>query len=325
VQKVRDELLAQIYASPQSIDLRHVLADALLEMGDPWGEFMVLQLQAENGTLTSKQEARERNLFRTYSPMFLGAMGTLIRRATFRWGFPITAAVIATRTPGWLDILDRVEWATFEELHLIDFDEQSQTRFLSNPNLRSLRTLQVVHPVALPPLLEKLIIDRNADAPVLAALATLQLHHIVFARGVSVGHGDFWQWIKAHPRLDEVTISYGNWHEWLSLIMNKGLPVEALRVDDNYSTQMRVAEVSGQGLCIRLKRARGFDNLFFDRIMSIPLKGVFRFSLELGYGRLRGKEVDAMLETIAKLRGWLVESGVREVELPDREALVSRK
>ncbi|MDP1829847.1 MAG: TIGR02996 domain-containing protein [Archangium sp.] len=55
-------LFDAVAEAPDDDGPRHVLADALLERGDPRGEFISLQLLRAQGTSTPKQQAREKRL-----------------------------------------------------------------------------------------------------------------------------------------------------------------------------------------------------------------------------------------------------------------------
>ena len=56
--------LEAVLQNPADLSLRAVLADALLEAGDPRGEFIALQLRAETGELPSTDERRSESLRR---------------------------------------------------------------------------------------------------------------------------------------------------------------------------------------------------------------------------------------------------------------------
>jgi hypothetical protein len=42
-----DELIAKVFAAPDDLELRSVVGDALLELGDPWGELIAMQATAK--------------------------------------------------------------------------------------------------------------------------------------------------------------------------------------------------------------------------------------------------------------------------------------
>jgi uncharacterized protein (TIGR02996 family) len=82
-----DGLLAAVYAAPEDSGPRRVLADALMESGDPRGEFIVLQLQeAENGG-TETGTKRADALLAAHKDAWLGALQPVVYRAWFREGF----------------------------------------------------------------------------------------------------------------------------------------------------------------------------------------------------------------------------------------------
>ena len=94
-----DALYAQIYARPGDDGLRLVLADALLELGDPRGELIALQCQASP---TAQTTAREAALLRKHATAWLAPLAAMIRtqrlrdprgKPRFRRGFLAVATV----------------------------------------------------------------------------------------------------------------------------------------------------------------------------------------------------------------------------------------
>ncbi len=77
-------LLADVYANPSEAGARAVYADHLLELGDPRGEFISLQLARPDGKRMSKREA---TLLRQGKERWLGELASEIDRAKFRGGF----------------------------------------------------------------------------------------------------------------------------------------------------------------------------------------------------------------------------------------------
>lgn len=70
-----DALLADVYATPDDDGPRHVLGDALIERGDPRGEFIQLQLaRGVGGTVTP----REAELLKRHGKQWLGPLGTVL-------------------------------------------------------------------------------------------------------------------------------------------------------------------------------------------------------------------------------------------------------
>jgi uncharacterized protein (TIGR02996 family) len=80
-----DTLFAQILTEPARLELRHVWADALLERGDPRGEFAALQLKALAQTPTEKEDARRRALQRKHQRVWLGPLAAVFRSSSVRF------------------------------------------------------------------------------------------------------------------------------------------------------------------------------------------------------------------------------------------------
>jgi uncharacterized protein (TIGR02996 family) len=111
-----ESLLAEVYAHPDDDAPRMVLADALLERGDPRGEFITLQLvRGRNGEPTE----RERELLKKHGRSWLGPLATVLSfgkgysGTEFERGFVVKADFIfkiekklplVARDPGWATI-----------------------------------------------------------------------------------------------------------------------------------------------------------------------------------------------------------------------------
>ncbi|MGZ3423303.1 MAG: hypothetical protein ACXVEE_35905 [Polyangiales bacterium] len=113
-----NELLALVHAEPESDSPRRVLADHLLEIGDPLGEFIALSLlePSEGG---SDVEARRKALLEAHASTWLGPLVECVPlvSAGFERGF-------LARCDVYLDgdsarFLSLPEWATVEELRFL--------------------------------------------------------------------------------------------------------------------------------------------------------------------------------------------------------------
>ena len=96
---VLDALYAAVHADPSDDGPRQVLADALLERGDPRGELIALQLARARGEPTVA--ARETALLREHASEWAGELaraGTVV----FERGFP--ARLVTTEDPSRLDL-----------------------------------------------------------------------------------------------------------------------------------------------------------------------------------------------------------------------------
>lgn len=133
------KLLAAVYRKPDDLDLRRVLADALLDDGDPRGEFISLQVRRlQDG---SRPTRREQALAKANGAKWLGRLGPYLKQPVFEGGFVTSAMLVApleradTAWPEWstltaltigrrvsagllheLPSLRRVEQLSFDEL-----------------------------------------------------------------------------------------------------------------------------------------------------------------------------------------------------------------
>lgn len=137
--KTDEELLAAVYAAPADDGPRMVFADALLERGDPRGEFIQLQLQRARGEGTDATLDRERELATPKNrtawalPIANGGTCTLAR------GFP-RSVVVDSRTVK--RILGIDAWATIEELKGMEgLSLKQANELLAAPSTRFLRSV----------------------------------------------------------------------------------------------------------------------------------------------------------------------------------------
>jgi len=112
-------LLKQVYAKPGDHPARLVLADALLETGDPRGEFIMLQMRDADGeSLTREMRKRHRELLTMYGRTWLGPIEPALQKSglVYRRGFPVQGRATDYRVPNIEAVLAADEWGTFEEL-----------------------------------------------------------------------------------------------------------------------------------------------------------------------------------------------------------------
>jgi len=101
----QDPLLA-VYAEPADLGRRQVLADVLLEQGDPRGEFISLQLARAS-------PKRQKALLKQHSNKWLGRLQPLAEDPVFEDGFVAELTVnLALKLNQYLLTLDAPEWAT---------------------------------------------------------------------------------------------------------------------------------------------------------------------------------------------------------------------
>ncbi|MDP1917481.1 MAG: hypothetical protein Q8L14_14670, partial [Myxococcales bacterium] len=130
-----------------------VLADALLEVGDPRGEFIALQFET-----SARARKRAQKLLDRHRRHFLGSLaGVLITGSdVWRHGFVVEGAV---RLMG--DHVDLKAWATVERL--VGYLSPYAPKELGSVHLKSLRQLQLA-------LLDVDRYSRIDDRPHVAAL-----------------------------------------------------------------------------------------------------------------------------------------------------------
>ena len=111
-----DALFAAVYAAPNSDPPRAVLADHLLEQGDPRGEFITLQLAKLRGPLTHATTRREQQLLEAHESAWLGPLAHVVLPLTTHWerGFLTSAQA---RLHG--ETVGDPRWATVVKLRLL--------------------------------------------------------------------------------------------------------------------------------------------------------------------------------------------------------------
>jgi uncharacterized protein (TIGR02996 family) len=122
-----------VYAAPSDRQRREVLADALLEEGQPRGEFIALQLDG-----SSRARKRALKLLDRHRAEWLGALLDNVVAGTDDWrdGFLVAAHVRL-----WGNRVDERSWATVERLVL--HWRGTPPRELGSPHLRSLQALRL--------------------------------------------------------------------------------------------------------------------------------------------------------------------------------------
>jgi uncharacterized protein (TIGR02996 family) len=119
-------LLAAVYAAPHDDGPRSVLADWLLEQGDPTGEMIALQLKKKDATVDRR---------------WIGAIDPVVTKsgAVFRRGFLAEAEVLFLDD----DEISRYggdpSWGTVERIHFIPYSKQHL-----DPSMRALRAVSGV-------------------------------------------------------------------------------------------------------------------------------------------------------------------------------------
>ncbi|WP_338872283.1 TIGR02996 domain-containing protein [Myxococcus stipitatus] len=136
----RDALLARIHEAPRDDDARKVLADVLLEQGDPLGEFIALQFMAE------PDEARLESLLKQHRERWEAPLGPGIRPGSTRFerGFPVAVLMKVDEIhnpPAAWGTVERISW---EPYYVSSFPRGEPGRMLNAPALRHVKSLMGV-------------------------------------------------------------------------------------------------------------------------------------------------------------------------------------
>jgi uncharacterized protein (TIGR02996 family) len=133
-----DELFREVWQRPDDVELRLVLADALLEAGDPRGELIQLQHNPQ-----ADHERRAMRLLQRHGLTWLGSLRGAVVPVSYELGFLASCIAIDAGAGG------RDEWATVLTVEL----DVSLIDFLFHPVMRSLRRVAGVEDEHLEPLL----------------------------------------------------------------------------------------------------------------------------------------------------------------------------
>lgn len=147
--KTLEELLAQVYQQPDDDTVRQVYADALLEVGDPRGEFMVLQFKRARGEgLTPGEAKQEAALQKKHAKAWLGPLYDVLHTThlEFRKGF-LFAAQIRPVGKAILPARNHPAWSTVRELDMSTGGTNERgASLIVQPNARRIRVMtDVVH------------------------------------------------------------------------------------------------------------------------------------------------------------------------------------
>lgn len=138
-----DALLREVHAQPDADEIRLVLADALLEHGDPRGELIALQLA---GAADERQLDRIDQLLREHGKGWLGSLREITYRARFARGFltrlELNGRWTATEQ-GWARHTADPMLATVEDLIPGRSVGQTYAQFVTSPAMTALRRIEV--------------------------------------------------------------------------------------------------------------------------------------------------------------------------------------
>jgi len=127
-------LVRAVYADLTSDASRMVLADRLLELGDPRGELIALQLA--RARLDTPSSARERALLAQHGTAWTQPLAEYLSAFEFRRGF-LASATVDERVAMPPALIEHVAWSTVDDL------ETRNVELLLSPALRSLRRVAV--------------------------------------------------------------------------------------------------------------------------------------------------------------------------------------
>lgn len=168
--RTADELLAAVLENPADLSLREILRDSLLELGDPRGELLALQLGSRERSAAERK--REKGLLRDHWAALLGPLAPLLKpESRFANGFLVHAELRAAMNAAVENAIEGARghrlWRTVESFS----GEGSLLDPASFPLLRAVDTYRVqLAALTRFPALESISIPlRDEDLPVLTA------------------------------------------------------------------------------------------------------------------------------------------------------------
>ncbi|MBT3222961.1 MAG: TIGR02996 domain-containing protein, partial [Proteobacteria bacterium] len=146
VTAVEPNLWTAVYANPDDWGLRLVLADQLIERGNPRGEFVALQCAEE---LNKEQKRRQNALLKAHRKQFLGPLAEMVLadKLKFKGGFPHAVAVRAKTRANFKAASGAIEWATVQDLDVRTLNWNGGYRpfeLLLDPALTSLHIVRSI-------------------------------------------------------------------------------------------------------------------------------------------------------------------------------------
>jgi uncharacterized protein (TIGR02996 family) len=131
---------AAVYSEPASDAARAVLADVLLEVGDPRGELIALQQASE-----PRDQRRINALLKKHGKAWLGKIGPVLAKDTviFERGFPAEAYFFARSGKDIVAAIDAPEWGTMRALFIREHQNS-----IPGEIVRSARALRVARDVS---------------------------------------------------------------------------------------------------------------------------------------------------------------------------------
>jgi uncharacterized protein (TIGR02996 family) len=154
------ELYAAVFAAPEEDAPRLVLADFLLEQGDPRGELIMLQFKRRDQGLDEREHQREAALLKQHGRAWLGPLATVLSwgkrysNTRFERGFVAVADVMDSANKKLQLVARDPHWATVEELRGMFVGQ-----LLETAPLRGLKRLGLGAPSLSPERLQRLADD----------------------------------------------------------------------------------------------------------------------------------------------------------------------
>lgn len=150
VTKNAAQVLDSVYAAPDDLDLRRVVGDQLLALGDLRGELIALSFGVADRTAPKDAEKRIKALLHKNAGLWAGPLGPIGKheKVEFEHGF-VSTVVLEKSSLGltremWDDALDAVQWATVRTLVLTETTPDWWIEaWLRSPRSQNLRKLEV--------------------------------------------------------------------------------------------------------------------------------------------------------------------------------------
>lgn len=130
-----EALFQNVYENPSDAACRRVLADALLQQGDPRGELIMLQFETH-----AVARKRAKKLVERHRARFLGALSDVVLHGTDVWEHGFLVSCWARLSGGTTEC---PAWATVRELSVVSGGELAPAE-LGSRWMRSLRAVRVL-------------------------------------------------------------------------------------------------------------------------------------------------------------------------------------
>lgn len=173
--ELRERLFAAVYAAPHDDGPRAVLADALLEQGEPRGEFIALQLARGRA---GRPSSRETAMLKQWAERWLEPITDgVVKGTTFERGFPASCQ-LRNETPSH----EAREWATIERIDTEGLGARLPGSFFAATRFPVLRELGPVDGSILcapePMAVQRLTVNWCADPEMKALLQSTAFPHL---------------------------------------------------------------------------------------------------------------------------------------------------